>query len=84
MNAPAQLRYELRHNDAPIGFVRSGGIDWVSEASNDEALFWFGWRALERHVRAGAQRTIPRMPAAWLAQALRHSASLAAASSAKD
>jgi hypothetical protein len=72
-------RYELRHNDAPLGIVRSGGIDWMSDALNDEALFWAGWRGLERHARAMAARPLAP-PGAWIVSALRHSASLAAAS----
>src|ERR1700677_2827816 len=78
----AGYRYELRHCDAALGVIRAGGIDLISEALNDEAFFWFGWRGLEHHVRE-SNRMSHRAPAAWLAEALRHSALAAAASTSR-
>lgn len=72
-------RYELRHHDAPIGVVRAGGIDWISDAVNDEAIFWAGWRGLERRVRKDQIMALSPVPG-WYAAALTHSASAAAAS----
>lgn len=79
MKILAPTRYELRHHDAPIGVVRAGGIDWISEAANDEAMFWAGWHGLERHVQRTRARDVTPPPA-WYLNALRHSASAAAAS----
>lgn len=76
-------RYECRFHVEPIGIVRAGGIDWISDALNDEAVFWAGWRGIEREVRTGRCRSAVPMPA-WYLDALRRSASLASASRTTD
>jgi len=83
MKIIAPTRYELRLHDAPIGVVRAGGIDWISEAANDEALFWAGWRGLERHARTTRCLSVTPPPA-WYLDALRHSAAAVAASRTRD
>lgn len=82
MKIIAPTRYELRQHDAPIGIVRAGGIDWISEAANDEAIFWAGWHGLERRVREHRAVALAPTPA-WYLNAIRHSASAAAASNSR-
>jgi hypothetical protein len=72
-------RCYLLHNGEILGYTRAGAIEWISEHRQDEAFFWHGWRWLERHERE-SNRMAPRPPAAWMVEALKRSASAAAAS----
>lgn len=73
---------ELRHNDAPIARVRAHGVEWLSDALNDDAVFWFGRRALERQVRETRKVTLRGSPP-WFLEALKRSASSAASSNSR-
>jgi hypothetical protein len=76
---PHCVRYEIRHHGTPLGVVRAGGIDWISDARQDEAFFWFGWHAIKSELRM-VRASCAKQPPAWYLNALKHSASLAAAS----
>jgi hypothetical protein len=79
MKIVAPSRYEIQYHEAPIGIVRSGGIEWISDAMNDEAIFWAGWHGIARQARTARCRSRTPMPA-WYLDALRHSVFAAAAS----
>jgi hypothetical protein len=49
MSRLTDFRFELRHNDYVVGNVCAGGTEF-SDACNDDAIGWFGLRALTAHT----------------------------------
>jgi hypothetical protein len=58
MSRLTDYRFELQHNGYVLGHVCAGGTE-ISEACNDEAIYWFGLRALTRVTARARALSVP-------------------------